>query len=43
MSIETYPSEALPLEVASCLSNVSLDHLGELSLVGDALDPGGQL
>ena len=43
MSIETYPSEALALEVTSDLSNVGLDHLCELSLVGDALDPGGQL
>jgi hypothetical protein len=43
MSIGTYPSKALALEVTSGLSNVSLDHFGELSLVGDALDPGGQL
>jgi hypothetical protein len=43
MSIKTYPSEALALEVTGDLSNVSLDHLSELSLVGDALNPGGQL
>jgi hypothetical protein len=43
MSIETYPSETLALEVTGSLSNVSLDHLSELSLVGDTLDPGGQL
>jgi hypothetical protein len=39
----TYPSEALALEVASDLSNVVLNHLSELSLVGDALDPGRKL
>jgi hypothetical protein len=39
----TYPSEALALEVASDLSDVVLDHLSELSLVGDGLDPGREL
>jgi len=43
MTIQTYPSEALALEVTSDLSNVSLNHLSELSLVSDALNPGGQL
>lgn len=43
MSIKTYPSEALALKVTGDLSNVGLDHLSELSLVGDALNPGGQL
>jgi hypothetical protein len=43
MSIKTYPSETFALEVTGDLSNVSLDHLSELSLVGDALNPGGQL
>jgi len=39
----TYPCEALALEVASDLSNVVLNHLSELSLVGDALNPGRKL
>jgi hypothetical protein len=43
ISIRTYPSEALALEVTSDLSDVSLDHLSELSLVSDTLNPGGQL
>ena len=43
MNDMTYPSEALALEVASDLSDVVLDHLSELSLVGDSLDPGREL
>jgi hypothetical protein len=42
-TIATYPSEALALEVTSDLSDVVLNHLGELSLISNALDPGGQL
>jgi hypothetical protein len=43
MDYITYPSEALALEVASDLSDVVLNHLSELSLVGDSLDPGREL
>ena len=43
MEFMTYPSEALALEVASNLSDVVLNHLSELSLVGDSLDPGREL
>jgi hypothetical protein len=41
--IAAYPSEALALEVASDLGDVVLNHLSELSLVGDSLDPGREL
>jgi hypothetical protein len=41
--VDDVPGEALALEVAGGLGDVVLDHLGELGLVGNALDPGREL